>query len=105
MTIIRIIKRIFVHKKNPPRQYISPYKLGGDDEQHLILMRARRARNPQEAARLMRLWNTDNARELIALLPVRRQSIYNRLRPTLAAMLGEVTSAKMYYQTKKDDLL
>ena len=98
MSLRLFIAKLLKHKKNPPRQYISPYHLRGADGQHLMVMRARLARNPQEAQRLMERWQTDSARELIALVPVRRPTVYERLKPTLAAMLGETLTERKYFR-------
>ncbi len=103
--------RFFFHQpiglRRRPRQYVNEFDIREVAEDEQLLMRAIKARSPQNAQVLIAKYKAANIYELLVKLQSRKPSLWNRFKSRLALLVMRMEGATWQNPAKvrrKDDM-
>jgi hypothetical protein len=92
--VFRKLFRYFFHEPEKlayrPRQFISPYDIREATEEQLLIMKAIKARSPEEAQRLLDKHDAANVYDLIAKLEREKPSFWQRVKGRAVTLLMRI---------------
>jgi hypothetical protein len=104
------ILRYFIHEpeelERRPRQFINPYEIREATDDQLLMMKAVKARSPEEAQRLMELHKAANIYELLAKLERQKPSFWQRIKARAVTLVMRIEGASVenpVYRKSKSD--